>query len=300
MVDSVVTHRIPVRHSWFPASSCDSSCVPGDGEAGRLRRTWRVAMLLLTAGVAITIGLVMPCLPRTARTLYVRAAAVTLLASIGIRVEVSRDGPRPSHRGGILPGIRDRTPGLVVANHISFLDILAIAAVTPSRFVAKAELTEWPVIGLLTRRLGVIPIRRESLRDLPDVVSTALDGLRSGDNVGLFPEGTTRCGRGGGRFRPALFQAAVDAGVPVQPLVVSFHTADGSLSAAAAFIGNDNIADTMRRVFHAKGLIVRVRVCPPQVPGEDRRELADRCERIVFGDPPQITLTSVVPEALVG
>jgi 1-acyl-sn-glycerol-3-phosphate acyltransferase len=252
-----------------------------------------MVMLLVTVAVAITIGIVVPWLPRTARGLYVRAAAVALLASVGMRVEVRRDGLR----GGT---DRTCTTGLIVANHISFLDILAIAAVSPSRFVAKAELTEWPVIGLLTRRLGVIPIRRESLRDLPGVVSTALDGLRAGDNIGLFPEGTTRCGRGGGRFRPALFQAAIDAGVPVQPLVVSFHTADGSLSAAAAFIGNDNIADTMSRVFRAKGLIVRVRVCEPQVPGRDRRELADRCERIVFGDPPQITLKSVVPEALVG
>jgi 1-acyl-sn-glycerol-3-phosphate acyltransferase len=294
MSDSMVTREATERHSWFPSSSCDSSCLSPDGDvASGLRRTWRIVLLLVIIGVAVTIGLVVPCLPRTVRARYVRAAAVALLAAVGIRVEIRSDRLRPASGG-------EGGTGLIVANHISFLDILAIAAVSPARFVAKSELTEWPVIGLLSRRLGVIPIRRESLRELPDVVSNALVRLQSGDNVGLFPEGTTRCGRGGGRFRPALFQAAIDAGVAVQPMVVSFHTADGSHSAAAAFIGTDDIADTMRRVLRAKGLAVRVRLCEPQVPGQDRRELADRCERIVFGDPPQISLSSAVPEALVG
>ena len=293
MTDDPMVTNAPARHSWFPASACDSSCLPASGcEAGRVRRSWRVIALMTTVAVAVSLGVLVPLLPRSARAGYVRWMAVLLLASIGIRVrvrhsELSAGDPRPAGAG------------LIVANHISFLDILAIATVSPARFVAKAELTRWPVVGTLTRRLGVIPIRRESLRDLPSVISDAVDGLRAGDNVGLFPEGTTRCGRGGGRFRPAIFQAAVETGVTVQPLVVSFHTPDGAISPVAAFIGTDNIADTMGRVLRAKGLTVHVRLCEPQWPGSDRRELADRCERIVFGEPPLIGLSSGIPAAMV-
>lgn len=274
-----------VQHSWFPASSCDSSCLADEAAAGRFRRWSRVAALVVTLSVVLTLGMIVGVLPRGARARYVRVSARLLITSLGIRIEAHGD------RTG---------QGLIVSNHISFLDVLAIASVSPARFVAKAELSSWPVIGPVTRRLGVIPIRRESLRELPGVVATARGGLLAGDSVGVFPEGTTGCGRGGGRFRPALFQAAVDSGVPVRPVVVSFHTSEGAISTAAGFIGADDIGDTLRRVLHAKGLTVRVRMCQLQVPGDDRRELARRCERLVFGDVPAISLSGAATVALAG
>ncbi|WP_168176685.1 lysophospholipid acyltransferase family protein [Williamsia sp. 1135] len=257
--------------------------------------------LLTTAVVVLSVGMAIGLLPRSARARYVRTAAHLLITSLGIRIEVHDDRPdhldHPDHQTG--SGPRDRSDhGLIVSNHISFLDVLAIASVRPARFVAKAELATWPVIGPITRRLAVIPIRRESLRELPAVVDTARGGLLAGDNVGVFPEGTTRCGRGGGRFRPALFQAAVDTGVPIYPVVVSFHTSTGELSTAACFIGADDIGDTMRRVLAAKGLVVRIQMCEQQLPGDDRRELALRCERVVFGHPVALTSEDTTSVAL--
>lgn len=288
--------RVRAVHGWFPASSCDNSCIADESVAGRVRQGWRVFALLTTAAVVLSVGMVIGVLPRSVRARYVRTSAHLLISSLGIRIQVSGHRPQVS---GHRPGDRAR-PGhaMIVSNHISFLDVLAIASVSPARFVAKAELAAWPVIGVITRRLAVIPIRRESLRDLPAVVHTARDGLLAGDSVGVFPEGTTRCGRGGGRFRPALFQAAVDTGVPVHPVVVSFHTSTGSLSTAACFIGADDIGDTMRRVLAAKGLVVRIRMCEQQLPGDDRRELALRCERAVFGDPAMLTSANTGSVAL--
>ncbi len=276
---------VEVRHSWFPASSCDSTCLADETVAGRLRQGWRVVTLLTTAAAVLSLGLVVGVLPRRARSRYVRVSARLLIASLGIRIEVHGE------RSG---------QGMIVSNHISFLDVLAIASVSPARFVAKAELATWPLIGALTRRLKVIPIRRESLRDLPAVVATARRGLLAGDNIGVFPEGTTWCGRGGGRFRPALFQAAVDTGVVIRPVVVSFHTSTGALSTAACFVGADDIGDTMRRVLAAKGLTVRIRMCEPQLPGDDRRELARRCERAVLGDAVVVPLPDAASVALAG
>lgn len=276
------------RHSWFPASACDSSCLTEDAAAGRIRRWWRVFALVVTLSTVLSAGVVIGVLPQRVRGHYLRFSAYLLIASLGIRIDVRDE--RVGRSG----------PGLIVANHISFLDVLAIASVSPARFVAKAELASWPVIGTVTRRLGIIPIRRECLRELPAVVDIASKGLLEGDDVGVFPEGTTRCGRGGGRFRPALFQAAIDTGTPIRPMVVSFHTSNGAMSTSAGFIGADDIGDTLRRVLAAKGLTVRVRVCEPQLPNDDRRELARRCERLVFGEVDDVALVDPMSVALAG
>ncbi|HEY9310837.1 lysophospholipid acyltransferase family protein [Williamsia sp.] len=264
----------PVRHGWFPHSGCDDSCVrAGKQRAGRIRLVRRMVALPLTIGWVLAVGAVVTVAPRRVRTAYLRFAARRLLAALGLRLDIDR---RTDGSGA---------GGLIVANHISFLDILAVAAVSPAHFVAKSEVIGWPVIGLVTRSVGVIGLRRESLRGLPAAVDAVRADLVAGDSVGVFPEGTTWCGRGGGRFRPAFFQAAIDAQVPVRPMVVSFHTSTGEISTEPCFIGADSIVDTLRRVMLAKGLTVRVQLRELQFSSGDRRELADRCERIVFGVP---------------
>ena len=266
---------VPVRHSWFPVSGCDTSCVrPGEHRAGRIRRGRRMVALPLTIGWVLAIGVVVTAAPRRFRAAYLRFAARRLLAALGLRLDIDRGADGSGAAGG-----------LIVANHISFLDILAVAAVSPAHFVAKSEVITWPVIGRVTRSIGVIGLRRESLRGLPAAVDAVRADLAAGDSVGVFPEGTTWCGRGGGRFRPAFFQAAIDAQVPVRPMVVSFHTSTGDISTEPCFIGADSIGDTLRRVMLAKGLTVRVQLRELQFSDGDRRELAARCERIVFGVP---------------
>ncbi|WP_299570898.1 1-acyl-sn-glycerol-3-phosphate acyltransferase [uncultured Williamsia sp.] len=225
-----------------------------------------------TATAVVVGGLLVTPAPRPIRRRYVRGAARGLLAALGIGFEV--DDRRPHVGRGV---------GLVVANHTSFLDIVAIAGVVPARFVAKAEILGWPVVGDLARRLGVIGIDRAALRSLPATIDTMTAGLYDDDAVGVFPEGTTWCGRAGGRFRPATFQAAVDARMPVIPVHVGFRHADGTVATVPAFIGDDDLLDTVRRVLRARGLRVVVRIHELQLPGDDRRALAARCERLVFG-----------------
>ncbi|GGF27498.1 lysophospholipid acyltransferase family protein [Williamsia phyllosphaerae] len=269
LADTVPTRRV---HAWFPVSPCDASCVPADARThGRVRAVMRLLRLATTICWLVPAGTIVTALPRPVRRRFVRTAARALLAASGIAVEV--DDRRPFVGKGA---------GLIVANHTSFLDILAIAAVVPARFVAKSELLAWPVVGTLARRLGVIGLDRGSLRSLPGTVDAAVAGLHADDAVGVFPEGTTWCGRTGGTFRPAMFQAAVDASVPVIPMHVGFR-GPGGVSTVASFIGDDDLLDTMRRVISATGLSVRVRVHELQLPGSDRRELARRCERLVFG-----------------
>jgi 1-acyl-sn-glycerol-3-phosphate acyltransferase len=201
-----------------------------------------------------------------------------VLRCLGVRITVS-GGP-----------IRNLRGVLVVSRHVSWVDIFTVGAVMPGSFVAKAEMISWPALGALARLMKVIPIERDSLRRLPEVVNAVAARLRAGHTVVAFPEGTTWCGLGYGPFRPAMFQAAIDAGRPVQPLRLSYHHRDGSTSTVPAYIGDDTLFESIRRLIVARRTIVHVHVESLQLPGDDRRALAARCETAVRGTPVRQTM----------
>jgi 1-acyl-sn-glycerol-3-phosphate acyltransferase len=127
-----------------------------------------------------------------------------------------------------------------------------------------------------------VPIDRANLRQLPDVVDSVAVRLRSGQTVVAFPEGTTWCGLAHGAFRPAMFQAAIDAGRPVQPLRLSYHHRDGRPSTATAFVADDTLGRSILRVVSVRSTVAHVHVEALQLPAEDRRELALRCQEAVW------------------
>ena len=262
-----------IESPWLPRASCDSSCVRIDPSrrSRRLvtvaRTSVRVACALAVLPTAALLALPLPGKARAQR-LYCRL----MLRSLGVRVTTS-GGP-----------IRNLSGVLVVSGHVSWVDIFVIGAVLPGSFVARADLIEWPALGFLARLMKVIPIERASLRRLPDVVRTIADRLSSGQTVVAFPEGTTWCGLGYGRFRPAMFQGAIDAGRPVQPLRLTYHHRDGQPSTIPAFIGDDSLLESVSRVITARRTVCHVQVQSLQLPGEDRRDLTARCEAAVRGE----------------
>ncbi|MXP20893.1 1-acyl-sn-glycerol-3-phosphate acyltransferase [Gordonia sp. HNM0687] len=261
-------------HAWYPYSACGDTCRRLDpaAAAGHLLVAARLMGLVAIAALLAVTGPLAAVCPRLIRRRYLVRAARALLWSIGVSVHV--DDRRPFVGG---------TRGLIVANHTSFLDIFALAVISPAHFVAKSDVAAMPVISGLARRLGVITIDRASLRHLPATVAEAVERLHHDSSVAVFPEGTTWCGREAGRFRPAFFQAAIDAGVPIIPVHLGFTAHDGSVTAAASLIGDDSPLDTLRRVLAARGLVVRATVHEAQLPDTDRRALALRCERLVSG-----------------
>jgi 1-acyl-sn-glycerol-3-phosphate acyltransferase len=145
-----------------------------------------------------------------------------------------------------------------------------LLAVAPVRLVAKGEVGSWPAIGVLAGLSGAIFIDRSRPKALPATVAEVTAALRSGRTVAAFPEGTTSCGVTPGRFRPALFQAAIDANAPVMPASIRYDTT------AAAFIGDDNLWDSVRRVAALPSLTVTLVTAPALRPASDadRRTLA--------------------------
>ncbi|HEV7419997.1 MAG TPA: lysophospholipid acyltransferase family protein [Mycobacterium sp.] len=260
------------ENPWLPRASCDSSCIRSDASHGSrravvaLRTSVRIACALVLLPAAALLAVPLPGKSRAQR-IYCRM----VLRCLGVRITVS-GGPIRN-----LPGV------LVVSGHVSWVDVFVIGAVLPGSFVARADLVDWPALGFLARLMKVIPIERANLRRLPDVVRAVADKLRAGHTVVAFPEGTTWCGLGYGPFRPAMFQAAVDAGRPVQPLRLTYHHRDGAPSTVPAFIGDDSLLASVRRVITARRTVCHVQVQSLQLPGDDRRDLAARCESAVRG-----------------
>jgi 1-acyl-sn-glycerol-3-phosphate acyltransferase len=257
---------------WLPRASCGSHCIIVDASyASRrsivaMRTTGRVVCALLMFTAVPLLALPLPGKSRVQR-IYCRL----MLRCLGVRITLS-GGP-----------IRNLSGVLVVSGHVSWVDIFVIGSVLPGSFVARADLIDWPALGFLARLMKVIPIERTNLRRLPDVVRTIADRLRAGQTVVAFPEGTTWCGLGYGAFRPAMFQGAIDAGRPVQPLRLTYHHRDGQPSTVPAFIGDDTLLQSIRRVITARLTVCHVQVQSLQLPGDDRRDLTARCEASVRG-----------------
>jgi 1-acyl-sn-glycerol-3-phosphate acyltransferase len=152
---------------------------------------------------------------------------------------------------------------LVVANHVSWVDLLAIAATAPVVPVAKCEVAHWPLIGPLARRTGTVFVSRRIGRDLPATVARIATTLRRGHRVLLFPEGTTTRGGRPGAFHRAGFQAAVDTATPVQAVSIEYADQWGRPTMSTAFVGDDTLVTSVWRVLRAGPVIVRVRWLRP-------------------------------------
>jgi 1-acyl-sn-glycerol-3-phosphate acyltransferase len=186
-----------MKHAWMPASPCGPGCLgaqePTVHKAIRVLRVTAVVLVVLLSFVSL---LVMPLVGRRGRNWITRAIFRSVLVCMGITLVVHGEIPGPG-RGA-----------LVVNNHTSWLDIVAVNAVRPMRAVAKKDIASWPVLGWLVTAAGSVYVDRENIRTLPGTVTALADTLRGGAMVNVTPEGTTWCGLTHGRFRPALFQAA--------------------------------------------------------------------------------------------
>ncbi len=262
---------------WVPHSPCTTACVGDRGAhagAGPALTARRYAAFAVTIAGAAAAG------PRLADGGELRSRARALLTALGVRLECEADGLTVSGA---------RTGTLVVANHISWLDTLALLAVQPATLLAKREVGQWPVVGVLARRAGTRFIDREGLRSLPETVGELSALLRRGESVIVFPEGTTWCSAPGGPFRRATFQAAVDAGAPVRPVTVSYAR-HGTPTTIPAYVGDGTFAASLHRVAATSDLSVRVVPHPALHPaGHDRRSLAALARTAVSGVPQNLT-----------
>jgi 1-acyl-sn-glycerol-3-phosphate acyltransferase len=181
-------------------------------------------------------------------------------------------------------------PLLLVANHVSWLDILAMHAACYCRFVSKADIKRWPLIGALATGAGTLYVERESRRDALRVMHHMAQSLRGGEVVAVFPEGTTGDGIGLLPFHANLLQAALSSGAPVQPMALQFFDAVSlGASAAPSYIGDESLFGSVWRTLSARGIVVRLNFGEPQwAQGLTRRQWAAHLQgsvRVLMQEP---------------
>lgn len=234
---------------WLPRSTCGVECLP-ESSARHVSRPVMLKRIVFTGAVLLFAALCVPVLtmlPQRHLVRVQRGLARAVLAGLGIKHSASGRLPQRS--------------ALLVANHVSWLDVVVILAHAPARLLAKREVREWPLIGRLAATLGTVFVDRSRPKSLPTTVAEVRRNIAAGGVVAVFPEGTTWCGRMGGTFRPAMFQAAVDAGVPVVPVRLTFAQG-GVVSTVAAFIGDETLLASLRRVVAARDLSISLRAHP--------------------------------------
>lgn len=188
-----------------------------------------------------------------------------------------------------------RSAHLVAANHVSWLDVVAIAAFQPTLFVAKSEVRDWPLLGALATLSGTVFIRRHRLSEVARTVDRITELLLDGQTVTVFPEASTSEGDSVAAFHGAPFQSAIGAEVPVQAVSIRYLQA-GTLDRQAAFVGDDTFVLHLLRLLARPSTSVELHFCQPLgAPHQERRLLAMRTRELIVHSltrPPPVPLSA--------
>ena len=178
-----------------------------------------------------------------------------------LRVRVHREGAMPKH-------------GVLVSNHLSYVDVLVLGAAQPLAFVSKSEVRSWPLIGWLTRCGGTLFIDREKRSDVTRVGTQFAPVIAEGLVIALFPEGTSTDGHTVLPFRASLFAPATEYGWPVVAAWIGYSLADGSVEEEVCYWGDMTFGPHFLNLLSKEQIQARVVYSPPISPGRDRKELA--------------------------
>jgi 1-acyl-sn-glycerol-3-phosphate acyltransferase len=157
----------------------------------------------------------------------------------------------------ILVGDIPKGPCLIVSNHLSWIDILVIGSLMNVRFLSKAEVASWPIVGKLATGAGTLYVHRGDRKSAEIALDDIETALKQGDQIVVFPEGTSTRGPMPIKFRSSLIEAARRAGVPIVPMALSYH---GPGKAYASYAGDDDFVSHMTRLCQAPFIRGRVAI----------------------------------------
>ena len=209
-------------------------------------------------------GLLFPFLDHVGRERRIQRWSAQLIAICGVSLQVN-------HTAQAEPV----SPALIICNHISWLDIFVINSVHACRFVAKSDIRDWPLIGWLCDKSGTIFIARGKQRDVRRIYAGLVQSIHNGERVAFFPEGTTSAQGTVLPFHANLFEAAIEAQVPVQAYAIRYRDAAGNYHPAADFIGEMSFAESVLMILRHPAMHAElIRLPAVSSEGAHRRELA--------------------------
>ena len=214
-----------------------------------------------------------PRASREQKLSYIQAWSTHVLEVVGVTLKIA-----PSS-----VFIQPNKTQLLVANHVSWLDVLVIQALHPCVFVAKSEVRHWPLVGSMAQACGVVFVDRSSSNSARKMVDAVASALHHGYCVAGFPEGTSSEGHDVSLFHANLFEAAIHRDVEVLPLALRYtDSRTGSLSLKAAFVGDIGFMGSLHQEMGTPYLSVDVQVGKALSPqGHSRRTLAHLSHRSV-------------------
>ncbi len=238
-----------------------------------LRYLWRVPLLLLH----VLLGFVLTVLlanPLTGRRGLISVRHWPSLVHWWSRCMLRLFGFRVRVFGTEVAG-----PVLLVANHVSWLDIETVHARRAASFVAKAEIERWPLVGWLAAQAGTIFHQRGDNASLDRVMAVMRERLRAGHSVAVFPEGGTGRGDCVRPFHARIFQVAVDTGVPIQPVALLYGR-NGCMDLDVPFRRGEKFLPNALRLLGQRPMDAELHFLEPMQPnGDGRRQLAELARR---------------------
>lgn len=232
-------------------------------------RVFRLARLgiHLAQGV-LTVSAVFPCSGKARRQKMVRRWSGKLLKILNVSLSVSGKPPEGE--------------SLLVANHISWLDIYLINTVCPPRFVAKSEIRKWPVVGWLSEKTGVLFVEREKRSDASRVNQAISDAIASGDLVAIFPEGTTSDGSRVLSFRAPLLEPVLKSNANLHPAAIRYVTSNGEVDTRVAYAGDTSFGQSLWTILGQDTVRAEIIFAEAiEASGKNRKELARHAEGVI-------------------
>lgn len=200
------------------------------------------------------------------RVLWLQRVARRHAKWINLRVRVHGEIPRA---------------GLVVCNHISYLDIVGLSAAGAFAFVAKKEVAEWPLFGTYATLGATLYVNREQRGAVGDVAQQMRGHLEAGVPIVLFPEGTSTGGDTVLPFRSSLFDPVVKLACPVTACGLRYTIAEGSVPDEVAFWRDMSLAPHLLNLMGRRGVTLDIHFGPSQIRTADRKTLAREMHREV-------------------
>ena len=239
------------------------------------RRLFRLALLLVLAVSGIVTELaVFPLISARRRRAIIRHWSRDLMSACGLQVQVRGVGAEP---------LDELAPGcMLVANHVSWLDIFAINSLATSAFVAKSELRRWPVAGWLAALAGTVFIERSRRHAVHRVIEQLRRRIRERFPVAVFPEATTTDGSALLPFYGNLLEAAIAEEAAIIPIALRYRGVDGKPAPEAAYVGDTTFVESLWMILGARELVVDVEVLPPvATAGRNRHDLARELRELI-------------------
>lgn len=234
-----------------------------------ITRVYRLTRFALHVVYAVLIAaLAFPFLDRAGRFRRAQRWSAQLLKILAVRIKVV----------GVPPA--NATPAMIVANHVSWLDIFAINAARPARFVAKSEIQGWLAVGWIAELVGTLFVERERRHGVARINEQMEAALRAGDTFAVFPGGKITTGDKVLPFHASLLQPALACDALLYPVAIRYTRMDGSLCHEADYEGEKSLVDSLLLMTTQRKINLRVQFLTPLAcAGKHRRELAHDAEQ---------------------